>query len=493
MVNNLNSVLFGNYDFLHEMNFGDYWISKYKITKMQLESFLNFIFVLFIGASVVQFIFNIAPFEFLVVELITFFICLRTFNFAVQLQFRKYKTKVDIVGYFVLNELVIILKTSKSLKDAVCFIIKGEYHIFSDIFREALVNCHFGSSLNESLRTQFVKATSGELRRLFLNILDTWENGNNLAQLSNNLILSHLSEYITEETDKVDVLGSLFSGLIFLSPPVILTFLLLSGLLNYSLGFLLVIMMILGSFLFRPDQQLSVFSHQSYLLPFTDQKTTEFLMILAEYLTNGLSFDNSLNKALNIYLENFNEKSFSLKKESIVSHRLGLFDKVSLNHDFLKQLFLPRTIQILFLIEKFSTINSRLAGSMLLTITDELNQLSSLLRIGMARVKAVVFQNKIIQLFSIISLGFITGASQLFLVVSNSLQMSYTTKLLNQNYDPLLILFGVVMSILPLYNMNKGSFNIKILFSSAFVFRFSKFTIFLVVFFFTKNFLSMSF
>ena len=164
-----------------------------------------------------------------------------------------------------------------------------------------------------------------------------------------------------------------------------------------------------------------------------------------------------------------------------------------MNHDFLKQLFLPRTIQILFLIEKFSTINSRLAGSMLLTITDELNQISSLLRIGMARVKAVVFQSKIIQLFSIISLGFITGASQLFLVVSNSLQMNYTSKLLNQNYYPLLILFGVVMSILPLYNMNKGSFNIKILFSSAFVFRFSKFTIFLVVFFFTKNFLSMSF
>ena len=65
-------------------------------------------------------------------------------------------------------------------------------------------------------------------------------------------------------------------------------------------------MIILGSYFFRPDQQLSVFSQESHLLPFTDQKTIEFLIIIAEFLSNGLSFDNSLNKALSIYLENFN-------------------------------------------------------------------------------------------------------------------------------------------------------------------------------------------
>ena len=493
MLNSVKSFFFGNYDFLQTGNISEYWISKYKITKIQLEAFLEIIFVIFIGSSIIHFFFNEVDVKFIIVEFIVFFLCLRAFNYVVQIQFRNFNTKLDIIGYFVLNELLIILKTSKSLKDAVCFISEGNYLYFSEIFRNALVNCHFGPSLSDSLRTQLVNIISGELRRHFLNILSTWENGNNIAKLSNKIILNHLSEYITEETDKVNILGSLFSGLVFLSPPVILTLLLISGLLDYILGFFLIIFMIFGSFFFRPDQRLSVFFDQSPLLPFIDQKTAEFFMILADFLINGLSFENSMNIALDIYSQNYLVKENISKKDSLVSHKLGLYQNISKNHHYLIELFSPRTIQILFLIEKFSTISSYSAGLRLKSITDELNKIASLLQIGTARLNAVMFQNKIIQLFSIASLGFLAGINQLFIIVSNSIRIGSTINSYNQNYDILLILIGIVMSALPIHNIKTTGSNKNFLFPKGFIFRFSKFLIFLIIAVVTRNYLSSSF
>jgi hypothetical protein len=493
MINHLFIVFFGDLDFLNELNFLENLLSKYRVTKEQLKTALLVIGVVFLTGLLTQIFLNIITLNVFFLEIFSILIIVRFSIVILRMQFRRYTTKIDIVGYFVLNELLLVLKTSRSLKDAVRFIIKGDYYIFSEIFKDALVMCHLGHSLKESLHIQLMKNTSGELRRLFLNILSTWENGSDIGRLSNNLILRRLSEYLTEETNKVDIYGSLLSGFIFLSPPVILIFLLLSGLLDYFIGFILIVLMVIGSLFLHPDNQLSVFSHQSQFKPFTDQKTTEFLIILAEYLINGLSFNHSLNNALNVYLKNFNENYSILKKEEIITYKLGLSDKISQNSALINRVFLPRTVEILFLVEKFSKINSRLAGSKLLTITEELNQINNLFHIGMAKVRGVTFQNKIIQVFSIMSMAFIAGANQIFQVVASSLQMEFMKDFHYSNLDLLLILYGLVLSILPFYNLNSKNADITFFLSPEIFFRFCKLVIFLLIFYFTRNYLLTSF
>ena len=295
------------------------------------------------------------------------------------------------------------MNTSGSLKEAIRFLVQSNYPIYSDLFTDTMVYSHFGLSIESVLKEQLKKNTSDEIKRIFLNILDTWENGSEVAQLSNKTIINHISEQIAEETNKIDTRGSLFSGLIFLSPPVILCFILLSNQMSILIGAIFISMMVGGSFLLRPDKGLTIFSNQSPFLPFYDTKTSEFLLILGEYLVGGLSFSKSFLKAFNIYLENSERFLTDSMINFIVSYKLGVINKLSINDEAFEGFFPPRTVQILSLIEKFSKSSSKYAGLKLLSIVEEINKTNSLIHMGKARVRATNFQNNVIQFFSIIS------------------------------------------------------------------------------------------
>jgi hypothetical protein len=401
--------------------------------------------------------------------------------------FKNYTIKAEIIGFFVLHELLIILETSKSLKDATKFIITSNYQIYSRIFRDSLIRSHFGTPLKDAIRSQIENQISGELKRIFLNVIDTWEIGAEITHLSTNMILSHLSEYIREETDKVDTWGSLFSGLTFLSPPIILCFLLISGQLTNIIGLGLISLVFLASIIFRPDKHLSVFAGQSPLLPFTDDRTVEFLVIHAENLLSGVSYIRSLNNALNVYIKNSTEDLTSSLKNALVSFRLGT-GPTSFNDNTIFQKFLSsRTLQILTLIEKFSLIDTKLAGTKLLLIIEGMNKTGNLLRIGKARLKASAFQTTIIQNFSLVSLAFISGASPIFHLISSSVWRYNRNIYEVPNFDPIFIFLGFLMSILPIY-VNFSSEH-KLRSYSAIIVRVSRFLIFLVVFITIRKFL----
>ncbi len=478
---------FGNLEFFETLNYSQHWNSKFRITKYQIRISILLILILFGGTAFIQIFAYQLEFELLVLEIFFFFVCLRLIYILIRQDFNNYSIKAEIIGYFVLHELLIILETSKSLKEATKFIIKSDYPIYANIFRESLTNSHFGHPLREALCVQIDNTISRELRRIFLNIIDTWETGIDLTQHSANAILSHLSEYIREETDKVDTWGSLFSGLVFLSPPVVLCFLLLSGQLNYLSGSVLIFWVFFGSFFFLPDRHLSVFADHSPLLPFTDSKTIEFLVIHAENLISGLSYTKSLNKALNISIKNSKENLSPSIKEFLISLRLGTEPSSFTEKDELEMLFSSRTIQILTLTEKFSNINTELAGTKLLLITEELNKTGQLLRIGKARLKGISFQAMVIQIFSLISLAFISGASPLFQLISFSVE-GYAYKSLDiPNFDPIFVFIGLIMSFLPLNPTIRSGQKMKLI-SSTFI-RISRFLLFLLVFVFAREFL----
>ena len=483
--------VFGKLDFFEKLNYSHYWKSKYWITRSQIETLIPILSVLFIGFTFIQIMTDLIRIEYLILEYFFFFVCLRLVFLFIHQDFKNYMIKAEIIGYFVLHELLIILETSKSLKEATKFIITGKYLIFSDIFSESLIRSHFGQQLNDALRSQINSQISGELRRIFLNVIDTWETGVEVVQLSTNMILNHLSECITEETDKVDTWGSLFSGLIFLSPPVILCFLLLSGQISYIILIVLIATVFFGSFLFRPDKHLSIFTSDSPILPFTDNKTIEFLMIHAENLSSGVSYTKSLNKALNIYITNSTEDLASSMKDSLISFRLGIERTSFTELEILRKFFSSRTIQILNLIEKFSYVNTKLAGSKLMMITEEMSKTGNLLRTGKARVKATSFQTTIIQTFSLISLGFIAGASPFFQLISYSVGGFDLKTHIVTNFDPIFIFLGFLMSILPIYFNLSSEYKIKS--TQDIIVRISRFLLFLIVFNLAREILTVSF
>ncbi len=489
MSNTVIDKVFGNLEFFETQSYSYYWKTRYRITRNQIEIIFSLFLYLFLGMMLIQIIVYKFSLEFLITEVLIFFISLRLITFFVRQDLKNFTIKAEIIGYFVLHELLIILETTKSLKDATKFIVNSNYYLYSDIFRESLFLSHFGIPLKKTLRTQINRTVSGELKRIFLNVIDTWDTGSEITHLSTKMVLSHLSEYIKEETDKVDTWGSLFSGLIFLSPPVIICFLLLSGQLSYLVGLMIIIFLLIGSLVFRPDRHLAVFTGQSSFLPFTDDRTIEFLVILAEHLSSGKSFTKSINKALSIFLHNSPNDVNSSLKEFLFSFRLGIGPSSFI--DVLNQILSSRPIQILSLVEKFCTFNTKLAGAKLLVITNELSKTGSLLRLGKARLRATAFQAVIIQILSIISLAFISGASPFFQLIHLSVE-GYNTQTANvTNFDPLFLLFGFILSFSPL-SLNFSSEEI-IQSISVVIIRLSRFFLFTAVFIISRGFLTVSF
>ncbi|MHA1236435.1 MAG: hypothetical protein ACTSQ9_02105 [Candidatus Hodarchaeales archaeon] len=488
MFNVLLSLFLGDLSILEEKGFAKYWRNKVKITKNNLRVYFFIYLGIFMGIIILQLGSNFLSFEVIIVEFLIFLLSLRFVLYFFQSSLKNFKIKAELTGFFVLNELLVILNTSGSLKEAIRFIVQSNYPIYSDLFTDTMVYSHFGLSIESVLKEQLKKNTSDEIKRIFLNILDTWENGSEVAQLSNKTIINHISEQISEETNKIDTRGSLFSGLIFLSPPVIICFILLSNQMSILIGAIFISMMVGGSFLLRPDKGLTIFSNQSPFLPFYDTKTSEFLLILGEYLVGGLSFSKSFLKAFNIYLENSERFLTDSMINFIVSYKLGVINKLSINDEAFEGFFPPRTVQILSLIEKFSKSSSKYAGLKLLSIVEEINKTNSLIHMGKARVHATNFQNNVIQFFSIISLAIITGSNYIFQMLSKSLNLNQPLNTSIINFDFIFILLGITLCLLPLYTLNGNVFSQKKKFSGEIVQRLLKILLFLVLFFSTKNF-----
>ena len=481
-------LLLGDLSIFEERGPAKYWSDNNKITKNNLKIYIFLYLGIFIGITIFQLWFNLLSVEEIFLEYLIFLLSLRFFLFFFQSSLKNFETKLEMTGFFVLNELIVILKTSGSLKEAIRFIVRSDYPVYSDLFTDTMVSSHFGLSIESVLKEKFKNSTSNEIKRMFLNILDTWENGSEVAQLSNNTIINHISEQISEETNKIDTRGSLLSGLIFLSPPVIICFILLSNQMSILTGGMIIAMMVGGSFLLRPDKGLTIFSNQSPFLPFYDTKTSEFLLILGEYLVSGLSFCKSFLKAINIYLENSERFLTESMEKYIFSYKLGAMSSIIIDDVAFEGFFPPRTVKILALIEKFSTTNSKYAGLKLLSIVEEINKTNSLIRMGKARVHATKFQNNVIQFFSIISLAIITGANYIFQFLSKSLNMNQPLNSHFIDYDFIFILLGITLSVLPLYSFEGNAFSQKIKFSREIIQRLLKIILFLIIFFSTKNF-----
>jgi hypothetical protein len=487
MPNVVLSMLLGDLSIFEDIGYAKYWKKCSKITKNNIRIYFFVYLGFYLGILLLQWFSNLLSFELLFLECVIFLLSLRFVLLLFQSRLNNFKIKAEMTGFFVLNELLIILNTSGSIKEAIRFIVKSNYLLYSDLFTEALVSSHFGLSTESLLKKQLKMNTSGEIKRIFLNILDTWESGSEVAQLSNKTIINHISEQIAVETNKIDTRGSLLSGLIFLSPPVIICFLLISNQMSILLGVMIIILMVGGSFFLRPDGGMNIFSSHSPFLPLYDTKTAEFLLILGEFLIDRLSFNKSFLKAFNIYLKNSDRILTDPMKDFIVSYKLGAIGKLIVDNKVFKGFFPPRTAHILALTEKFSTINSKFAGLKLLSIVEEINKTSSLVQMGKARVHAINFQNKIIQLFSIISLAIITGANQIFQILSKSFNLNQPLNTNSINFDLISILLGITLSVLPFYTLDGNIFNKKKMITKGLIQRLLNLLLFLVLFLITKN------
>ncbi len=483
-------LLFGDLEFFDTLSYSQYLETKYNLSRARIERILLFCVIFLFGITVTQLLMTEILIETLILEILFLFVSLRLMVLFIQQDYRHFVIKAETIGIFVLHELLTVLETSKSLKDATKFIITGNYPIYSELFRKSLLESHYGTPLKDALVFQINSIITGDLQRIFLNIIDTWETGAEVTKHSKNLINSHLFEYIKEETDKIDTWGSLYSGFVFLCPPVIICFLLLSGHLHYIIGFILVAIVLIGSIFFRPDRHLSILTSQSLILPFMDKQTIEFLVIHGENLSAGMSYTRSINESLSIYLRNSKKNLNLSSKESLTAFRLGINDSSSTHLTVLGDLFPSRIIHILKLTEKFSQIDTRLAGLKLHTITEELNRTGRSLQLGKARLKATAMQTTVIQIFSLISLAFISGASPFFQLISRSVVETDLQTNPVLNFDPIYYLLGLIMSILPLTFKFSPEFKTKSI--QDIIIRFLRFLLFLIAFMTSRQFLTVS-
>ncbi|UCG00570.1 MAG: hypothetical protein JSW11_13185 [Candidatus Heimdallarchaeota archaeon] len=488
--NNIQSILFGNFDFFSQYNFEEYFKSKFKFGEKQVLLISKMFFILSLFFIGFQTFFLGIFLEGILIELALTIAFLRLSNYIIFIQFKEYCTTVETIGYFVVNELLVILDTSSSLREATKFIISSKYPLFSEIFTNAMISTHFGNSLNFALKTQITRSLFGNIQTVFLYILEIWENGKNIALLSKNRILSRISDQITEETNKIDSWASLSAGITFLSPPVIFCFLLISGNMSVFFGFLIIIGVIIGSLFIHPERHLTVFSKNNKLFLSYDKKSLELLVILSENLLSGNSFNKSLNNALNV-VEVFPQKNQTTRmSEPYTLFKLGVTQTNDIETNFLAKFFPERIIQLVLLIKKFSMIDISIAGKKLQTITKELGRTNELLSKGDAQLKAAKLHGNIIQILALVSLAFIAGASSYFLFVSNMIYQPFTeTSMTTSNsvFELIYLITALVISLLPIRRINVKGFRKHEAIPWNGIIGLSKFTVFLIVYTVVKN------
>ncbi|MHA2223929.1 MAG: hypothetical protein ACXAC8_01885 [Candidatus Hodarchaeales archaeon] len=485
---NYQSLLIGNFDFFNQYNFDQYFKAKYRLTKKQIKwIFLAFLMIilLFIGFQII--FFENLTFQGILFEFIFMVFLLRLVNHFLYLEFKEYRTTVETMGYFVINEILVILDTSHSLKEAVKFIISSNYPVYSEFFRNALMESHFGVPLESALKQQVRGFLQDNIRTIFLNIFETWEIGKNIALISKDRILKRISKQISEETEKIDLWASLSTGLIFLSPPVIVCFLLIAGKMSVPLGLVMTISMVIGSIFIDSDKNLILFSNNNNLLFQYDKNSLDFLIVLSENLTRGNSFSKSLFIAIQIVENNVNSEKNS---EIFTQFRLGNIKVPEIEIELLKEIFSTRIYKIALLTKKFSKIDSSEAGKKLRMITKELDKTNSLLDKGKAQLKAIKLQTNIIQVFALISLAIIAGASPFFLFVANAMSKPLTeSSVITENRDLEIVYFlmAFVLSYLPIRKESSHRLKKRKLLKKKEIISLSRFFLFLIGYYTIKN------
>ena len=211
MPNLVLSMFLGDLSIFEDVGYAKYWKKNSEITKNDIKICFFGYLGLYLGIILLQWFNNILSFELLFLEFVFFLLTLRFVLLLFQSRLKNFKIKAEMTGFFVLNELLVILNTSGSLKEAIRFIVQSDYLLYSGLFTEALVSSHFGLSIESVLKKQLRMNASDEIKRIFLNVLDTWESGSEVAQLSNKTIINHISEQIAVETNKIDTRGYLLS------------------------------------------------------------------------------------------------------------------------------------------------------------------------------------------------------------------------------------------------------------------------------------------
>jgi len=487
------SILFGDYDFFNHYDFEEYFMKRFRMKKKHIYWILSTSFILsflFTGFQLLSL--KSISIEIIIIEFFFVVGLSRLVHYLILLQFKQYSTTVETIGYFVINELLVILDTSRSLKEATKFIILSNYPVFSKLFEEALVLSHFGYPLEHSLKKKLEEELNGNIQSGFLYILEIWERSKSIAILSKNRILNRISEKIVEETEKIDLWASLSSGLVYLSPPVILCFLLISGKMNLIFGLLIILGMIIGSLIFHPDEHLTAFSGSNQLILSYDKKSLDFLVILSENLLRGNKFEKSLNDALNTIGDNLKKKFYLSKSKNLARFRLGSTRNAGSEDSFLEEIFTQRILHLISLTKKFEMIDTQIAGKKLLTITNELSKTNELLNKGISRRKAADLQTNIIQIMALISLAIIAGASPYFLYVSEMLDFSFAGSYVVQkisNFDFIFLLIALVMSFLPVRRINIQRFRNFNELPWREILGISKFLLFLILYVVVKSFL----
>lgn len=489
----LNSVLFGNSDFFKIYEFNKYLESKYRLNKNRIRYMQIFLFTFFLFIIALQFLtVKSLPLGVTFIEILLVIFCIRVINYITFLQFKDYSVNIETIGYFVINELLVILDTSQSLKEATQFVISSNFPVYSNIFRNAMKKAHFGKSLQFFLRKTVTNTLSGDIRSIFLNILTNWENGKNIALVSKNRILNRISEQIMEETDKIDSWASLSSGIIFLCPPVILCFLLITGNMRIHYGILISIGILVGSYFIMPERNLNLFSGNNQLSLSNDRESIEFLVILSENLSKGFPFAKSVINTINTDNNQFYSTKYLEKSKSFIDFKLGVRKEDESDNMFFQDIFSERMNRILLLTKKFSMLSTFIAGEKLLTITKEIGKSNQIMAKGRAQLRAAQFHRNIIQILSLVSLAFITGASPFFIYVSNMISLSFDNSMVimkNSSLELVYFLIAIVMCISP---VRKSRFNDKFDLKKSLgkeLLKISKFLIFFIVYLVTNSFL----
>lgn len=396
-------------------------------------------------------------------------------------QWKAFLSTLNAKGLLILNQIVTIIETTESLNDAIQFVSSESNYFFRRIFEQSLVKMHFGKSISESFIEEISENLFGDLKINFTNVIMNWDDNEFLADYSQNQIKNRLKNIMKEESDKIDSISAIFSGLIFLAPPVILTLLLIGGQLNFSTGCLINLVIVMTSILFSPGQ---FYSNLDKINPITSKKnevSASFLLIFGKTLSSGENFTNSLVKSIEHLFKSEDKNNFN--SMNFYSHLLYPGQK-NLYRELLEEVLTPQYYYLYQVTDKMSEIDSIVAGKSLIKMVNEIININEVFNEMELRIKTQNFRQIFLKITSIICLGILGALNPIFLYVSNFRDYNQISPVFEPNQissDVTLIFFisGLIIAFIPTSNKEKNA--------SYYLISISSLLIFFLVFFLSQN------
>ncbi|MFX1511016.1 MAG: hypothetical protein ACFFCQ_00305 [Promethearchaeota archaeon] len=339
-----------------------------------------------------------------------------TFSFFAQLLHKEYESFLQNLAFKAINaanEFILVLDSTYSLQDACELIAAGKYGQITKAYQDAIQEANFGDSLELSLLKNLEKSTFGIAQELLIKIIQIWSESPESISIMTDNIFTLAESHLLEQSERINTMASI-QGISSALPPVLITFLLISGFFSLQSSIMICIFLIV----------LQKYNSINQIYDEEWEQSSEALgnwgrsTIIATF-SEQLKNCNNYSTALLTVLNQFIIKDLPEKRAIMNEIAYGIPEQSeTIKNRIYKKVMDKKTKEYLLMGKRFAEIDTEKAAFHLMRFSNKLQKIEGVVAQKNAKIKVERARLQVLHTFSTVSLSLIATISPILIIVS---------------------------------------------------------------------------